>query len=132
MPPSDTGVPPTCGGEGAPCFEDTECCDEGGMTGACVALSCALCTASEATLGSTCDPTSTTACCGVARCGKVSGPDDDRCCLTDGFECAFDTDCCGGMRCNETVCACQGSGEPCIEAIECCGGLVCTDGVCGT
>ncbi len=112
--------PPACGGTGASCTDQAECCQDiprecevtpaGGGTTCCLGFttSCTVdgdcCGSDNACQGQQCCAPLGIACGGAADCCADGATcDAGSCCLPEGLSCANDSDCCTG-RCASGVC----------------------------
>jgi hypothetical protein len=117
-----------CGGWGAACSGDSECCSGSCLEGACFAWQQSACRGGA-------EPCTTNLECCSLSCEGGTCASGAATCTAGGSACVGDFDCCS-LVCEESKdCAagsfrCRGAGSPCAEGFECCS-LSCEDGTCG-
>lgn len=105
----------TCAALGANCADESECCQDRGITG-CEDVCCLA---------------NYESCSGAGDCcsGRCNG---EFCCAGPNSSCSDDGECCDGElgACDSGVCRCRRQGESCGSSFECCGFDICQGGVC--
>lgn len=122
----EAGVP-ACGGTGALCNANSDCCTKAGLSCEGFGMCCAPGLAgSQVICGADSD------CCS-GHCGTASDGVQQACCSESHRACYEDGDCCYGLTCNQglgvggTTC-CAAIGSKCGPSAECCPGTKCGTG----